>query len=36
MEAAEPVVFLADHETKYTVYTEAAVSFTQWLEKSRF
>jgi hypothetical protein len=35
IEAAEPVVLFADHETGYT-YSEAALSFTHWLEGQRF
>ena len=34
-EAAEPAVLFADHETAYT-YSEAAASFTHWLEEHRF
>jgi len=34
-EAAEPAVLFADHETSYT-YSEAAASFTDWLEAERF
>ena len=34
-QAAEPVVVFADHETGYT-YSEAATSFTDWLEAERF
>ena len=33
--AAEPAVLFADHETGYT-YSEAAASFTDWLEAERF
>ena len=35
IEEAEPVVLFADHETGYT-YSEAAVSFTHWLEEQKF
>ncbi len=34
-EAAEPAVFFADHETGYSC-SEAAASFTQWLEAEKF
>ena len=34
-EDAEPTVLFADHEAGYS-YTEAAASFTQWLEHERF
>ena len=34
-EVTEPAVLFADHETGYT-YSEAAASFTQWLEEERF
>ncbi len=34
-EDAEPVVLFADHETGYA-YSEAAASFTHWLEAERF
>lgn len=34
-ETAEPTVLFADHETGYS-YSEAAASFTQWLEEERF
>ena len=33
-DTAEPVVLFADHETGYT-YSEAAASFTHWLEAER-
>jgi hypothetical protein len=34
-EAPEPAVLFADHETGYA-YSEAAASFTHWLEEERF
>ena len=34
-ETAEPAVLFADHESDYT-FSEAAASFTQWLEAERF